>query len=146
MIKRILVVCEGNICRSPMAQALLAQQLPGINVMSAGLAALTGRRADPMAVELMAEREIDLGGHVATDLNLQHVRSAELVLTMTQAQRQAIESSYQFAKGKVYRLGEHDQEDVMDPFRQRRAAFEKCLAQIERGIDRWFGIMIRFAK
>ncbi|RDK00797.1 low molecular weight protein-tyrosine-phosphatase [Paraburkholderia lacunae] len=143
MMDSILVVCEGNICRSPMAQALLARQLPGVSVMSAGWAAVVGRGADPIAIELMAEREIDIGGHIAVDLNLHHMRSAQLVLSMTQAQRRQIETDYPFAKGKVYRLGEHQGIDVLDPYRKGRAAFEMALAQIELGVAHWLDAMVR---
>ena len=143
MIDCILVVCEGNICRSPMAQGLLAKQLPDVSVMSAGWAALVGRGADPMAIELMAERDIYIGGHVAVDLNLQQMRSAQLVLAMTQEQRRRIETSYPFAKGKVYRIGEYEGLDIADPYRRGRAAFEMTLAQIERGSARWIDAMLR---
>lgn len=143
MIDTILVVCEGNVCRSPMAQGLLAKQLPDVSVISAGWAALVGRGADPTAIELMAERDIDIGGHVAVDLNLQQVRSAKLVLAMTQAQRRRIETNYPFAKGKVYRIGEFEGVDVVDPYRKGRVAFEMTLAQIEQGLVRWLDVMTR---
>lgn len=143
MIDSILVVCEGNICRSPMAQALLARRLPGVRVMSAGWAALAGRRADPIAVELMAEREIDIGGHVAANLNLHQIRSAQLVLAMTRAQCQRIEKSYPFAKGKVYRIGQYERIDIDDPYRKGREAFEIALAQIEHSLARWFEALVR---
>jgi protein-tyrosine phosphatase len=137
MIENILVVCEGNICRSPMAQGLLAYFLPKATVMSAGWAALAGHCADPIAVELMAEREIDIGGHVAAALNLEQVCSAQLVLTMSYRQRRWIEKKYPFAKGKVYRLGEHDDIDIDDPYCKGRAAFETALMQIDKGLARW---------
>ncbi|NPT40339.1 low molecular weight phosphotyrosine protein phosphatase [Paraburkholderia sp. 1N] len=143
MIDSILVVCEGNVCRSPMAQGLLAKQLPEVRVKSAGWAALVGRGPDPMAIELMAERGIDIGGHVAVDLNLQQMRSAQLVLAMTQEQRRRIETSYPFAKGKVYRIGEYERTDIADPYRKGRAAFEMALAQIELGLVGWLDAMIR---
>ncbi|VVD32647.1 low molecular weight protein-tyrosine-phosphatase [Paraburkholderia dioscoreae] len=143
MIDCILVVCEGNVCRSPMAQGLLARQFPGVRVMSAGLAALVGRSADPVAIELMAERDIDIGSHIAADLSLFHVRSADLVLSMTQEQRKGIETNYPFAKGKVYRLGEREGIDVLDPYRKGRAVFEIAVAQIERGVAHWSDAMVR---
>lgn len=143
MIDSILVVCEGNVCRSPMAQGLLAKQLPDVSVMSAGWAALVGRGADPMAIELMAERDIDIGAHVAVDLNLRQIRSAQLVLAMTQEQRRRIETSYPFSKGKVYRIGEYEGTDITDPYRKGRAAFEMTLAQIEQGLVGWLDAMIR---
>lgn len=126
-----------------MAQGLFAKQLPGVRVMSAGWAALVGRRADPIAVALMAERGIDIASHLAANLSLLHIRSAELVLSMTQEQRRRIETNYPFAKGKVYRLGEHEGTDVLDPYRKGRAAFEMAMTQIERGVAHWLDAMIR---
>jgi protein-tyrosine phosphatase len=143
MIDSILFVCEGNICRSPMAQGLLAKQLPGISVISAGLGALVGRSPDPVAIALMAEREIDIAGHTAVGLNLQHMRWARLVLTMTAAQCRRIEAVYPFSKGKVYRIAEYEGIDVVDPYRKDRAVFETTLAQIEQGLERWIDAMVR---
>lgn len=137
MIDNILVVCEGNICRSPMAQMLLAQQLPSVRVTSAGCSALAGRGADPCAIELMAERGIDLGGHVAVDLSLEQMRTANLILTMTADQRRRVEAGYPFSKGKVFRLGEFEKIDVVDPYRKGRAVFEMSLSQIDKSLGHW---------
>ncbi|WP_321811978.1 low molecular weight protein-tyrosine-phosphatase [Burkholderia sp. BCC1985] len=143
MIDNILVVCEGNICRSPMAQALLARALPSARVQSAGCAALVGRSADPTAIELMSERGIDLGEHIAMDLNLQHMRSADLILTMTESQRKRIEASYPFSKGRVFRIGEFEKIDVIDPYRRGRSVFELALDQIDQSMKRWVEKMNR---
>src|SRR4051795_10625813 len=66
---RVLMVCTGNICRSPMAQVLLEQALRkrgfDVRVESAGLGALVGRGADPMAMQLMEKRGLDLKTHRA---------------------------------------------------------------------------------
>ncbi|MFM0041905.1 low molecular weight protein-tyrosine-phosphatase [Paraburkholderia sediminicola] len=146
MIDSILVVCEGNICRSPMAQGLLKKWLPDATILSAGLGALVGHGADPIAIELLAERGIDIGGHKAASLNLSHVRSVQLVLVMNQIQLKRVEATYPFAKGKVYRLGEHDRTDVIDPFGQGKTVFQAALAQIENGADRWIQAIDRLGK
>jgi protein-tyrosine phosphatase len=143
MIKKIVFVCEGNICRSPMAAGLFAARSPHSNVASAGLAPLVGRGADPLAVELMADRNVDISSHVAMRLNLEHMRLAQLVLAMTQAQQKAIESMYPFSKGKVFRIGEHLDLDVADPYRQGRGAFSAALEQIELGVASWLDALIR---
>lgn len=52
MFQRILVVCTGNICRSPVAEAMLRDALPGLEVHSAGLGALAGHGVEPTAAAL----------------------------------------------------------------------------------------------
>jgi protein-tyrosine phosphatase len=141
MIRSILVLCEGNVCRSPIAGALLARHLPGTRVVSAGTRALVGHGAYPLAVDTMAARGIDIASHVATDVNLHLVRSADLVLTMSAAQQQTIEAGYPFARGRVYRLCEAC--DVIDPYRKGRAIFEASLQQIEQGVARWLEVLAR---
>ena len=145
MIDNLLIVCEGNICRSPMACALFARALPGARVFSAGTGALHGHHADPVSIELMDERGIDLRGHTAMALNFEIVRDAQLVLTMTRAQLEHVEAMYPFARGRVYRLGELEGIDVVDPYRQDRATFDVSMAQIERGVSHWLDVINRLA-
>jgi protein-tyrosine phosphatase len=139
MFERILVVCVGNICRSPMAAALLARRLSGgaqpRTVESAGIAALVGRPPDPIAVELMRERGLDISGHRARQLIEPLVTGADLVIVMQHGHVKAIEASYPHARGRVHRLGRWGGFDVADPYGQPRAAFERALEQIERGIE-----------
>jgi protein-tyrosine phosphatase len=135
----ILTVCVGNICRSPMAEGLLADRLrrrgAKVVVASAGIAALVGRPADPIAQALMAERGLDLSGHRAQQLTPDLIRSFELILVMEAVQRQAVEAILPAARGRVHRLGRWGDFDVPDPYGRERRAFERSLALIERGVD-----------
>lgn len=139
------MVCEGNICRSPIATALLARDMPQVDVTSAGTHALVGHGASPVAVQLMDERGLDIRTHVATLLTPAHVRNAQLILTMTRVQCALIETNYPHARGKVYRLGEHDDLDVVDPYRRGPFIFELAMAQIEQGVSRWLGPIARLS-
>jgi protein-tyrosine phosphatase len=89
----LLVVCTGNICRSPAAELLLRAGLgddAGVAVSSVGLAARAGEPvAAPMA-RLLAARGVEPGGFVARQLDPPGLRSTGLVLTMTAAQRSAV--------------------------------------------------------
>ncbi|WP_406869377.1 low molecular weight protein-tyrosine-phosphatase [Paraburkholderia fungorum] len=143
MIDTVLVVCEGNICRSPMAAALLSKRLPNINVFSAGTRALVGRSADALAIQLMTRERLDISTHVAKFVTLERVREANLVLTMTKEQRIFVETSYPFSKGRVYRLGEQNGYDVVDPYRSGIDAFEVSLRQIQIGVTTWANTIIR---
>jgi protein-tyrosine phosphatase len=137
MFDSILVVCEANMCRSPMAQAILARRLRGTTVVSAGTRAIPGRVVDGSTSKLMATRGYDLRGHVANLIGLPQVRAAQLILTMTMMQRTTVERAYPFARGKIYRLGEHDDLDVLDPYLGSIQTYETCFEQIERGVANW---------
>lgn len=89
----LLVVCTGNICRSPAAELLLRAGLgedAGVAVSSAGLAARAGEPVAPAMARLLAARGVDPGGFVARQLQPPELRSTGLVLTMTAAQRSAV--------------------------------------------------------
>ncbi|MBU7442009.1 low molecular weight protein-tyrosine-phosphatase [Paraburkholderia fungorum] len=145
MIGSVLMVCEGNVCRSPVARVMLQKELPHLVVSSAGTRALVGERADPLAMQLASEHGLDISDHVATALTREDVCAAELILSMTQVQRELIVTTYPFARGKVFRLGEHDQIDIVDPYRRHRAAFDLAFAQIEHGISNWRDVIARLA-
>ncbi|MGO4326314.1 low molecular weight protein-tyrosine-phosphatase [Cupriavidus sp. 2TAF22] len=137
MIKTVLVVCIGNICRSPMAEGILKQALPETNVASAGLGALIGDPADPIAVALMKERGIDITAHRAQQLSRVLATRADLILVMDNEQRQDIQRHYPATTGRVFRMGEFAKFDVPDPYRESRTAFENALQLIQRGVEAW---------
>src|SRR6185312_9566962 len=108
-IRSLLVVCTGNLCRSPMAAALLAararQQRHPLQVTSAGIAAAVGRPAPPPVLELMAQRGLDLSEHRAQQLTVELAQRYDLVLVMESAQQRWIERSWSELKGRVQRIG-----------------------------------------
>ena len=122
-----------------MAEALLGKALApsGIAVRSAGLAALVDYPADDTAVELMAERGIDITGHRARQLTPELMAEADLVLVMEKAHKRAIEQNEPAARGKIFRFCEWRDEDVPDPYRQPREAFEESLRLIDAGVADW---------
>lgn len=136
-MKSILVICEGNICRSPMAQGVLAAALPDMQVQSAGLGALVGMPADAIAVRLMKERDIDISGHRATQINRQMCLGADIVLVMDPEQRARVESLYPQSRGRVFRLGEYTRQDIPDPYRQPEAVFRHSLTLIQEASQEW---------
>lgn len=137
-MKRILVVCIGNICRSPMAEQLLREALGAeFSVSSAGLGALIGHPADAHARALMAERGSDIEAHRARQINAELVRQHDLILVMTLRQKQEVEAQYPAARGRVFRFCHWSQQDVADPYQLARDAFEEALALIEQGVADW---------
>ena len=142
LFKNILIVCIGNICRSPMAEGLLKQALTASGkgdclVSSAGLGALVGRPPDKKACQLMLEKDLDISGHRARQLNKDMIRKADLILVMETSHKSAIEEFEPCAKGKVFRLGNWGDYDIPDPYQQNIPAFVLALSLIERGIAEW---------
>lgn len=123
-----------------MAEAVLRDALEGhgdISVSSAGLGALAGHAASGHAVQLMAERGLDISGHRARQLTPDLVAGSDLVLVMESGHRRALLDVEPAARGKVYRLCEWRDEDIPDPYRQPREAFESALGQIDAGVADW---------
>lgn len=137
MIRRVLVVCIGNICRSPMAEGLLKQALPEMQISSAGIAALVGHGADPIALQLMADAGIDIAMHRARMLTDAIARDADIILVMDDLQKQQISMQYPYARGKVFRLAEAAKQDIPDPYRQDPEVFHTVYSQIEKGVNEW---------
>ncbi len=140
VIRHVLVVCVGNICRSPMAEALLRRELgrdDDVTVESAGLGALVGHPASAHSIELMAGLGEDIRAHRARQIHPDMVREADLVLVMEAGHKRAIDDADPTARGKVYRLGEWQDRDIADPYRRPLAAYETALADIREGVDSW---------
>ncbi|MDS1140066.1 low molecular weight protein-tyrosine-phosphatase [Pusillimonas sp. SM2304] len=136
----ILLVCIGNICRSPVAEALLSQHFPDKTVCSAGLAALVGRPADSTAQDIANQHGLDLSAHRAQQITGAMCTGADLILVMESDQQRELATRYPLARGKIRCLGElpdGQRFDVADPYRKPRDAFEQAYAAIERGVDNW---------
>lgn len=88
---RIVCVCTGNVCRSPVAERLLASALgPSVAVSSAGTLALVGQPMSAPMDALVGEAGADPAGFTAQVLSAARLRDAGLVLAMTRAHRSAI--------------------------------------------------------
>ena len=142
MFQRILVVCTGNICRSPMAEILLSRRLRQagrqVEVRSAGVGALVNQPADEPARERMSARGLDLEPHRARQLDSELARWADLILVMEQAHRDAVSDIEPTARGKVYLLGHWDGgKDVPDPYQRPDAVYDEALTLIDQALASW---------
>ncbi|WP_213956031.1 low molecular weight protein-tyrosine-phosphatase [Variovorax sp. dw_954] len=136
-MQNILVVCVGNICRSPIAEAMLAREFPEKKVWSAGLGALVGDPADPLSVEVAAANGLDLSKHRAQQVASWMCQNTDLILVMEQGHKAELEQRYPLVRGKVFRLGELQRLDIADPHKQPKAAFEAAFADIALGVAAW---------
>ena len=139
-MQNVLVVCVGNICRSPVAEAMLKARLPDISVASAGLAAAVGRPADPVAQEIATAHGLDLSAHRAQQISRWMCANAELILVMERRHQDELEQRYPTARGKIRCLGDQGAGqtlEVSDPYKRPRWAFEAAHDAIASGVETW---------
>lgn len=142
MVKRIIFVCTGNTCRSPMAEAIFRDIIveKGIDknfqVSSAGIYSFEGDPASYQAIEVMKkEFGIDLKTHRAKIIDDSDIEKADIILTMTKHHRDMIIDIYPEASEKVHILKEFagikEDTDVIDPFGQDYDTYKSCANEIE---------------
>ena len=136
-IQNILVVCVGNICRSPMAEYFLKQSHPHLNIESAGISGLIGEGADAKAIQCMDALNIDMRPHIARKLNSDLIKKADLILVMSLNQQKHLEQTWPFAKGKVFRLGHWQHKNVPDPYQHDQAFFDETCRNIQAYVSDW---------
>ncbi len=144
-----LIVCTGNTCRSPMGEALFKRLVAdklgchvdelverGIQVASAGIAAMPGAPATQQAVDVMAEMEIQLGDHASQPITNRLAQFADLILTMTNGHRQALISQLPLIEPRVKTV-RRDGGDITDPIGSPKQVYAACATQIQDNLKQW---------
>lgn len=133
----IIVVCTGNICRSPVAQQLLSAAINS-EVKSAGLNAVVGSDIDESTKKVAATMGISLKPHCAAQFDSNMARNAYLILVMENHQRIEICEKWPVASGKTLLLGQFDGNiEVPDPYRRGDAMHASAIALIKECTSSW---------
>jgi len=134
----ILVVCVGNLCRSPTGQHLLADLLPTTSVTSAGLMARGEKPACSVAADVAAHNGLDISGHSATRLTPELVLGNDLILAMEAVHIRAINEMVPYALGKVMLFGKWSGElEIPDPYKRSRSIYDAVFAQLHSNARQW---------
>ncbi|MGR5239180.1 low molecular weight protein-tyrosine-phosphatase [Vibrio alfacsensis] len=142
MFNRILVVCTGNICRSPIAEALLKASLPNHSIESAGTAVTVSRLSNHCAHEysqqVCAENGLDLSSHAARQLCPELCAQFDLILVMSHEQVEEVAQLCPQSRSKTMLLGHWiGQGDIADPIHQPKASFEHLFKTLVRATYSW---------
>jgi glycine hydroxymethyltransferase len=142
-MKTILFICTGNVCRSPMAEALFRHAMRGrgeFRIFSAGLGAVDGQPPTPHSVRAMGELGVDISAQRSRMLTADLVRQADIILGMTHSHVDTIALLYPVAAEKTFLLREFDEtletyeKDIGDPIGSAYGVYVDCRDQIEQGI------------
>jgi protein-tyrosine phosphatase len=143
---RVLLVCVGNTCRSPLAEVALRQALGDdasrVDIRSAGTSAGEGLPATAPARAVAREAGLDLESHRSQRLSAELLQGADLVLLMDPAERARVEALDRDAASVTYGLAGFGadlaacDEVVPDPFGASREAYEECLRRIQTHLAR----------
>ena len=138
MFDRILVLCVGNVCRSPLAERLLRQGLPHVEVSSAGIGALVGNPADETTTSVAHERGVSLEGHAARQLSQDLMEQSDLVLVLEPGHRREVTAKYPHLSGRVMLLDQWgERKGIPDPYQRSREFHEHVFELIDQASRSW---------
>ncbi len=133
---KILFVCTGNTCRSPMAQAIAQNLYKDFEFSSAGLCANENDTATENAVVAIKEKGLDISSHCSKQLTMELIDSVDFIVPMTSSHTQMLLLAG-VNENKILKFDE----EIADPFGCSLEVYKNCSMQIEKNIKNTIGEM-----
>ena len=134
--KKVLFICTANVCRSPMAERLFAQEVSKANLpkkivsYSAGLSAMDGDKASQNSIDACNEMGLDITDHKSTGLTRTSLEEASVVFCMTESHRALINMYFDLPPGyPIFLMREFVEEgskELPDPYGQDIEVYRQC--------------------
>jgi len=138
MINSVLVVCVGNICRSPAGERILAAACPSLRVESAGIAALEGHAADETMAKVASQNGVSLDGHIARQFTAELAAEFDLILALEKGHIRVINEKAPAVSGKTMLLGQWlTTQEIADPYRKSVEFYELVFEQVANASAAW---------
>ncbi|HSM85405.1 MAG TPA: ATP-grasp domain-containing protein, partial [Candidatus Limnocylindrales bacterium] len=137
-IRKIVFLCLGNICRSPLAARLAAQRLPGLEITSAGFFPREGRTSPEKMVRIAADYGVNLRDHRSARVTREMLVDADLILVMDQENMTLLKHEYPEASSRTTLLGLFASPrsiNIRDPYQEDEAATRTICDRIRAAVD-----------
>ena len=137
MFDSILVICTGNICRSPIAERILRKIFPTKKIDSAGVGAMVGYPADDAASNVANIHNVSLQGHKAQQFTSNLASHYDLILVMEKKHIEDVSRIAPEARGKTMLLGQWINKSIPDPYRKSDEVFYLVFKLIDEACQSW---------
>ena len=153
---KILIICSGNSCRSPMAEGMLKAKLPesvqeNVHIESAGTLGIENNPATPLAILAAREKGADISTHTSQGLTKKLVQQFDVILAMAQDHVDYVKKHFSEAAKRTYLLSVYGRDpkeeyvafSVPDPIGGSLAVYRECAEIIDTELNRMLPFLIK---
>lgn len=135
---KIMFVCTGNTCRSPMAEVIAKDvfgEMP-ISIISRGVSVYETSMASKNAIDVMQSIGIDLSNHISTQVTISDMLGSDLIFTMTAEHKKALQALSPQSSDKIFTITEYSgaTKDILDPYGLDLHYYNLCALELQKYI------------